>query len=397
MSRQLISLNADLRRLMEDGYDISIVAGHLVLRDVPYLDGNGRVRRGMIASPLELAGDRTVQPAHHIVWFAGEMPHGADRRPLDAMGHHGTSRSLGGGLLVDRMLCSRPVADRYRDHHELMTTFVEQLSAPARMVDPTATARTGHVMVAEGGRSCFAYLDTASSRHGIGRFSDRLAGLSIGIVGLGGTGSYILDQIAKTPVGRIHLFDDDRFEQHCAFRAPGAASIDGLLDQRTKVDHFARIYSNMHNGIIGHEMKLGPANAHLLDHLDFVFLAIDSGIGRRVLVAEMERRGLAFIDTGIGIEQTEQGLTGAVRVTTSTPGKRDHVREFSRIPTGSGVDSLYQSRAQVADMNALAAALAVIKFKKHFGFYLDLEGEHHSVFQMDGAVMVNEDRVGPLS
>ena len=325
------------------------------------------------------------------------MPHGVDGTPLDAMAHHGTPRSLGRGLLVDRMLCSRPAADRYRDYHDLMTTFVEQLSAPASMIDPTVTARTGHVMVADGGRSCFAYLDTASSRHGIGRFSDMLSGLSVGIVGLGGTGSYILDQIAKTPVSRIHLFDDDRFEQHSAFRAPGAASIDDLREQRTKVEHFSGIYSKMHNGIIGHEMKLGPANAHMLDHLDFVFLAIDSGAGRRALVAEMERRGLPFIDTGIGIEQTEHGLTGAVRVTTSTPQKRDHVQNLNRIPTGSGIQSMYQSRAQVADMNALAAALAVIRFKKHFGFYLDLEREHHSVFQLDGAVMVNEDRVGTVS
>jgi hypothetical protein len=56
-------------------------------------------------------------------------------------------------------------------------------------------------------------------------------------------------------------------------------------------------------------------------------------------------------------------------------------------------EDIYGSRAQVSDMNMLAAALAVIRFKKHFGFYLDLEGEHHSVFQMDGAVMVNDDRV----
>ncbi|MEC7932016.1 MAG: DUF6791 domain-containing protein, partial [Pseudomonadota bacterium] len=100
MSRQLISLNPDLRRLVEDGYDVSIVAGYLVLRDVPYLDGAIRVRRGMIASPLDLAGDRTVQPTHHIVWFVGEMPHGVDGTPLDAMAHHGTPRSLGRGLLV---------------------------------------------------------------------------------------------------------------------------------------------------------------------------------------------------------------------------------------------------------------------------------------------------------
>ncbi|MEO7465561.1 MAG: ThiF family adenylyltransferase [Sphingobium limneticum] len=394
MSRQLISLNPDLRRLMDDGYDISIVAGHLVLRDVPYLDGVGHIRRGMIVCPLELAGDRTIRPAHHTVWFSGEMPHGADRRPLDAMAHGGAPQSLGGGIKVDRMLCSRPASDRYRDHYEMMTTFVEQLSAPARMIDPSATARTGHVMVAEGGRSCFAYVDTASSRHGIGRFSERLAGLSIGIVGLGGTGSYILDQIAKTPVGRIHLFDDDRFDQHCAFRAPGAPSVDDLREQPTKVGHFASIYSKMHNGIIGHEMKLGPANAHLLDHLDFVFLAIDSGIGRLVLVGEMEKRGLAFIDAGIGLDQTDGGLTGAVRVTTSTRAKRDHVRNLGRIPMGPAVESLYDSKAQVADMNALAATLAVIRFKKHFGFYLDLEGEHHSVFQMDGATLINDDLTG---
>jgi hypothetical protein len=153
----------------------------------------------------------------------------------------------------------------------------------------------------------------------------------------------------------------------------------------------------MHNGIIGHEMKLGPANAHLLDYLDFVFLAIDSSIGRQALVAEMERKGLPFIDSGIGLVQTDVGLTGAVRVTTSTPAKRDHVRDLARIPMRSTIESLYESRAQVADMNALAACLAVIRFKKHFGFYLDLEGEHHSVFQMDGATMVNDDRTGSRS
>lgn len=394
MSRPPVSHSPDLARLFEEGYDVDIVGGYLVLREVPYLSAGRKVRRGAIVSRLDLAGDRTVAPSDHTVWFIGEMPYSADGRPLTQMAHGRNRKDLGHGLVADHMFCSRPFDGEFPDFHAKMTTFAEQLSAHARVVEPQATARTGSVMVADGGRSCFAYVDTGSSRHGIGAFADRLKGLNIGIVGAGGTGGYVLDQIAKCPVARIHLFDDDRFDQHSAFRAPGAAAIGDLRARRTKVRHLERIYSRMHNGIIAHEVKIGPANAHLLDHLDFVFLCIDVGASRRILIEQMERRGLRFIDTGIGLEPTEAGLTGAVRITMSTPAKRDHVHELARIPMGTAPQDAYGSAAQTSDMNMLAAALAVIRFKKEFGFYLDLEGEHHSVFQIDGAQLINEDRSG---
>ncbi|MGY2747872.1 hypothetical protein ACVWZ8_005054 [Arthrobacter sp. UYCu723] len=50
---------------------------------------------------------------------------------------------------------------------------------------------------------------------------------AFGQVGFG-TGSYILDQIAKTWVDRIILVDGDEFENHNAFRAPGAAALETL-------------------------------------------------------------------------------------------------------------------------------------------------------------------------
>ena len=65
------------------------------------------------------------------------------------------------------------------------------------------------------------------------------------IVGLGGTGSYILDFLAKTPVQHIHLFDGDRFLQHNAFRSPGAPSLEELQEELSKVGWFQRIYSRM--------------------------------------------------------------------------------------------------------------------------------------------------------
>ena len=38
MSQQLISRNPDLRRLREEGYDIELRAGHLLVKGVPYVD-----------------------------------------------------------------------------------------------------------------------------------------------------------------------------------------------------------------------------------------------------------------------------------------------------------------------------------------------------------------------
>ena len=76
---------------------------------------------------------------------------------------------------------------------------------------------------ADRGGAVFHYLDTASSRAEIRVASAKLAIERLAIVGIGGTGSYVLDLIAKTPVREIHLYDGDVFLNHNGFRAPGAS------------------------------------------------------------------------------------------------------------------------------------------------------------------------------
>jgi hypothetical protein len=72
---------------------------------------------------------------------------------------------------------------------------------------------------------------------------------------------------------------------------------------------------------------------------------------------------------------------------------RSHVHDKGRIPmTGQDDDDLYRSNVQVADLNTLAATLAVIQYKQLLGFYHDGEGEYHSVYSTDGNVLINEDR-----
>ena len=57
---------------------------------------------------------------------------------------------------------------------------------------------------------------------------DRIRGQSIAIIGLGGTGAYILDLVAKTPVKGIHLLDSDYIEWHNFIRAPGAPTAEEI-------------------------------------------------------------------------------------------------------------------------------------------------------------------------
>ena len=85
---------------------------------------------------------------------------------------------------------------------------------------------------------------------------------------------------------------------------------------------------------------------------------------------------------------------GLSRVTLSTPEKRDHVHSKNRVPlVGDDVDDVYSRNIQVVELNALNAALAVIKYKKYFDFYCDLDNEHFSVYTLDGNAINNEDKV----
>ena len=239
----------------------------------------------------------------------------------------------------------------------------------------------------------FVYPDTASPRVGIEAVSDRLAGGTVAIIGLGGTGSIVLDLISKTPAERILLIDGDAAEQHNAFRWPGAMAIEDIQAGLTKVDYFAKVYGRMHTGIEAHAVHLTDETIGLLDDTDFVFVCVDSVAARAFIVPALEARGLPYIDCGLGLSLVDDRLMGLIRVTTSTPAMRAHVHERDRIPmTGDADDALYRSNIQVADLNMLAGTLAVIQYKQLLGFYLDTGAEYHAIYSTDGNTIINADR-----
>ncbi|ODM77106.1 hypothetical protein [Bradyrhizobium elkanii] len=92
--------------------------------------------------------------------------------------------------------------------------------------------------------------------------------------------------------------------------------------------------------------------------------------------------GIPFVDVGMGLELVDGSLGGILRVIASTPDMRAHVHD-GRVSLGSAgaENDLYATYIQVADLNALNAAMAVVKWKKVRGFYRDLEREHHSTYR----------------
>ena len=389
MSESLISRSPDLRRLQDDGYEIEVRSGHLLMKSVPYVSADRSVNRGTLVSELTLAGDVTTSPGTHIAMFIGEMPCDPEGNQLSQIHHSSEKTDLGGGLVVHHQFSSKP-KEGYPDYYEKMVSYESIISGQAQVIDPTATARTFSVMESTEEDSVFCYTDTASGRAGIGAVSEKLAVGAVAIVGLGGTGSYILDLVAKTPVKEIHLFDGDRFGQHNAFRSPGAPHIDTLREGPLKAVYFRELYSHMRRNIFAHGF-LNESNLDLLRRMDFVFVAVDTGPSRGLVVQKLLEFGTSFIDVGMGVDEVDGALLGTLRVTTGTPRARGHIDSTIPFSSGGG-DDVYARNIQIADLNMLSATLVVIKWKKLMGFYVDLEHEHSSYYNTDGNHILNEDQ-----
>jgi len=380
-------------RLRQEGYDLQFRANHLLVK-VPYATDSRSVAYGYLASELTLSGDCTTTPGTHVAYFIGsapgDLPCTADGQVLTELINQSGPINLGEDLVASCSFSHKP-AQGYPDYYEKMTTYADMLLAHAMVIDPTVTPRTFPPIATDEDESVFRYLDAASSRARIGAATDKLRLDKVVIIGLGGTGSYILDLIAKTPVQEIHLYDRDTFLTHNAFRSPGAATLDELNAAPLKVDYLQDKYDAMHRRVIAHPEDVTEQNVDELRDASFVFVAIDAGPGKRLVLEKLEEFGVPFIDVGMGIYQTGDTLGGLIRTTASQRGHTENVIEKLSF-ADQAEDDEYDQNIQIADLNMLNAAMAVIRWKKLFGFYLDLEREYTSLYTIDGNHLLNEDQ-----
>lgn len=384
MSQQLINLSPDLKRLRDEGYEVQIKSNHLIITGVPYMNSSKEILFGSVVSTLNLSGNVTNKPETHVGMFKGEYPCHKDGSPIEGFRHASNNQILGEGVEINHSFSSKPQDGYgYPDYYTKMTRYIDIISSPTGL-----SAKTFKLIDSDDTESVFNYLDSWSSRAGISGINDKLKNQKIAIIGLGGTGSYVLDLVAKTPVSEIHLFDGDFFLQHNAFRAPGAPSIETLTAKQFKVDYFASLYSKMHKHIYPHVGFLNDSSVESFDKFDFVFLCIDKGDIKQLLLNKFELDLVPFIDVGIGVQAVNDSLIATVRITTSTEMKRDHFR--TKVSLVDRDEDEYAQNIQIADLNSLNAAFAVIKWKKICGFYHDHEAEYHTTYTLNTNLLVSE-------
>jgi Domain of unknown function (DUF6791) len=388
MSHTKIALDPHLRKLRDEGFDLEVRAGHLLTHAMPYVTPAKAVAYGTLAMPLNMVGDGVGAPPDHTAKLIGESPCKADGKQLVIVTGSGRE-DFGAGPVIFHQMSAKPQQPD-QNYYDKVIRYSHTLGDQARVIQPDVDARSLAVKEMRAEESVFHYADNGIARAGLGEFARRLEQDKVAIIGLGGTGSYILDLVSKTLVKEIHLFDADVLLNHNAFRAPGAATLEELRSPPLKVDYFAGIYGRMHRGIRPHPEFIGEPNLGLLDGVQFAFLCFEDIPAKVKVIELLEAKGVAFVDVGIQILKKERGLTGSLRVTTSTPQKRDHFRR--QVPLNEHpVPNEYDENIQVADVNALNAALAVIRWKRLMGYYVDQQGEHQSRYTIDGNAIGNEE------
>src|SRR5580700_1893805 len=132
MSHPLINRSPDLLKLQNEGYDLEIKSGFLLVNGVPYVNSRKQVRHGTLVTKLVLAGDVTTRPDDHVAYFAGEHPCNADGTEIAQIKHGSGERTLAEGVVIQHSFSAKPKPnDFYPDYHAKVTTYAAILSGPA--------------------------------------------------------------------------------------------------------------------------------------------------------------------------------------------------------------------------------------------------------------------------
>lgn len=386
MSQELICHNPELQRLQSEGFEIEVRGGLLIVHHIPYLNCKTEMLSGTLAMALNTSGNTVVRPHDHTAYWIGQQPCNSDGSIVPSLVNGPRRYNLGRGLISDYYLsCYPDSTSGYKNYYDKVMVYYNTISAAALNYDKHKFLQLKGSGKVRSTGSVWRYDDTNASRAGIIGINERMLGYKVAIIGLGGTGGYLLDYLAKTEVAEIHLYDEDVFNTHNAFRAPGAPSIEQLNSQPFKVDYFGEIYGRMHTGIIPHRIRITKDNISELDDKDMVFICIDNPSVRNFISTYLADHNLSFIDSGMGLECSNDRLSGLVRVTEGFYGHYNHLKDAYGESVTDGEEDMYKSNIQIAELNSLAAALSIIQWKKMLGVYNDYsDGSMNFIYSVSG-------------
>ncbi len=383
MFRKLVNHNEDIKKLIEKGYAVSTDSNCLIIRDIPYLGGNRELQIGTIVSKyLDVDGARICQDDHQI-YFAGAHPCEINGMPIQNLGGGTCSINLSAAsndVKVQRSFSNKPQkTGKFEDFFHKIESYVAIISGPAMELHGI-TPYTFNNYNSEQTESVFTYNDTLSFRAEISDVSLRLKADKVAIIGLGGTGAYVLDFMVRTPVGEIRAFDSDKFYVHNAFRSPGRLIKNEF--NKSKAELYEDRYSNFRNNLFFEDKFINDESESDLSGVTFAFVCVDNGVSRAGIFDILIKLNIPFVDVGIGLNKKDSSLNGMARTTLFPIDEQEKIRSMQLAEENRTEDNIYKVNVQIAEINALNACLAVIKYKQLRGFYFNNPDQFHLIYNL---------------
>lgn len=376
----LANHNADIQQLLEKGYALRIDGAHLVVRDIPYLDSNRTLQTGALVAKLVFIDKVRVTQDDHQVYFAGGVPCRLDGNPIPNLGGGATSIALTKtDVVVQRSFSNKP-PNGFANFFDKITHYMNVISGPA-MASHKASPFTFRVDEEVIGESVFRFHDTLTSRAEISDLSALFKEDVVAIIGLGGTGAYVLDFMVKTPVKAIKGFDGDAYHVHNAFRSPGH-----LLEVdlgANKADVYKRRYDNFREGLTLTQKYIDRTCAADLEGVTFAFVCVDKGSVRAEILNLLISLGIPFIDVGMGLNRKQGSLAGTLRTTYFSLERGVQTLGEQLVDLSDNPDDIYRRNVQLAELNAMNACLAVVRYKQLRGFYVDDNASYQLLMNTD--------------
>ena len=226
----------------------------------------------------------------------------------------------------------------------------------------------------------FKIPNTFEARAAIAPIQDRIRCQRVAIIGLGGTGAYLLDILAKTPT-EIHLLDSDCVDWHTLYRAPGAPTAEEIELVRTgslfKVDYYHSKYAAFRDGIHPHPIRVDSPSMFsefLMTHpIDYVFVCIDQSTDgdssrQDAVYSALSEAEVPFIDSGVSITLESHAVRGSV-TTSAYDGGSESWKDAIPNARVEGDIPGYRN-VQLPEVNALAATLAVMEWRRRTEQYV---------------------------
>jgi hypothetical protein len=387
---QLVNHNDDLRRLVDRGFAVAIDAGYLVIRDIPYLDSQKQLQWGAFVAKLVFVDKLTVKQDDHQIWFAGSAPHGLDGSPIPNLGGGPTTLALGEAskdVAVQRRFSNKPQnTGKFADFFDKIESYLTIISGPSmELYDANPyTFRT----VEKTSGSVFNFHDTLTSRAEITDLSAKFANDVVAVIGLGGTGAYILDFLVKTPVREIRAYDFGVFHVHNAFRSPGR--LDETELGRPKTDVYGARYENFRQRVKVVRKFIDVSCGADLDGVTFAFVCVDKGSSRSGIFDLLISKGIPFIDVGMGLDRKRGPINGMLRTTYYPADHGQKIRDKGLAEMSDPPEDIYHTNIQIGEINALNACFAIIRFKQLRAFYFEEIPYYHLLAEIGDLKIVGE-------